>query len=193
MDDLITQKHREFENNGFLHFSTEELKRLSEKEISALKDRFQGFALMKLPEQEISFFEWLKTADRPVWDDLWAGDETEYMVSIDLLEHFTSSGNGFPICDLVTEDNYWFSVRMIKPKGRELFPGIEEKLNKDAKLDFAELLLVEVMQGSIDIWHFCHRDGISIQYAKKKIAEMQREDLLVHLEDREDLVKYIDF
>ena len=49
------------------------------------------------------------------------------------------------------------------------------------------------MRGSIDIWHFCHRYGIAIPYAKQKISDMQQEDLLVHLEDREDLVKYIDF
>jgi hypothetical protein len=193
MNTLINRKDREYQENGFLQFSADELAKLTNAEISRIKDHFQGYALMKLPEKEIAFFEWLKINDRPVWDDLWPEAETEYMVSIDLLDHFMHSGNGFPICDLVGEANYWFTARMIKPKGRELFPEIEQKLDGDNKLTFEEALLVEIMQGPIDLWHFCHRYKISIAFAKSRIDQMQQEDLLVHLHDREDLVKYIDF
>jgi len=193
MDQLLIKKQQEYQSNGFLQFSPEELAGLTESEVLSLKDFFHGYALMKLPEQEVDFFEWLKINDRSVWDDLWEGEESPYMVSIDLLEHFIQSGNGFPICDLINEKNYWFSNRMIKPKGKELFPVIEKKLDKNQKLTFEEAFILEIFQGSIDIWHFCHRFEISVAFAKKKIEQMQREDLLVHLSDREDLVKYLDF
>ncbi len=193
MDPLVARKNAQYQEFGLLQFTEEELAGLTDRDVSALKKFFQGYALMKLPDIEIAFFEWLKLNDRQVWDDLWDEAEKPYLVSIDLLEHFIHSGNGFPICDLVTANNYWFSLRMIKPKGAELFPTIEKKLDENQKLTFEEALLIEITQGSIDLWHFCYRYRISLSYAKKKIEEMQREDILVHLSQREDLVKYIDF
>jgi hypothetical protein len=193
MEKLIEMKKQQYQENGLLKFTSEELNNLSPRDISNIKEFFHGYALMMLPDKEITFFEWLKINDPDVWDDLWSGEETVYIVSIDLIEHFLHSGNGFPICDLVTESNYWFTLRMIKPKGRELFPLIENKLAHGQKLSFEEALLLEIMRGPIDIWHFCYRYKIPVVFAKKKIEEMQQGDLLVHLSDREDLVKYIDF
>jgi hypothetical protein len=148
--------------------------------------------MMELPAEEIDFFIWLKENDLPVWDDLWKEEEEHYRVSLDFLHHFIQNGNGFPICDLIDVDNYWFHSRHLKPKALEKMDEIQEKLDGKGSLSFEEGILIEIARGSIDLWHFCYRYKLLISVAKKKIEIMHREDLLVHLSSREDLVKYLD-
>jgi hypothetical protein len=190
--ELIKIKEIQFNSVGYLQFSREELERLNEQEVGALENHFRGHTMMLLPDSEIRFFEWLKEMDYSVWDDLWRDQENVYRVSIDFLHHFLPQKNGFPICDLIEQENFWFSVRHIKPKGREVFDRIKEKLNSHTKFSFEEALLYEIALGSIDIWHFCYRYTYPVQVAKQKVLQMHNDDLLVHLGKREDLVGYLD-
>jgi hypothetical protein len=189
---LIEEKETQFRTSGYLQFSSSELQKLSEQDVQLLENHFRGHTMMLLPENEISFFEWLKEMDGTVWADLWQDQENAYHVSIDFLHHFLPNKNGFPICDLLSQENFWFSVKHIKPKGREIFERIKNKLNNHIKLTFEEALLYEIALGSIDIWHFCHRYTYPVQVAKQKVRQMHNDDLLVHLAKREDLVDYLD-
>lgn len=189
---ILLEKEKQLHDQGYLTFTNEELSNFSEKDAQKLIDQFHGIAMMQLPDKEVLFFEWLKKTDRPVWNDLWQGEESQYHVSIDLLPYFLPDGNGFPICDLLAEPNYWFTFNHIKPKGKERFGQIEAKISADANLNFEEALLVEVSQGSIDLWHFCYKYKVPVAKAKDLVHEMYLADLLVHLPDREDLIKYWD-
>ena len=192
LTNLIEKKEKQLTKDGYIKFTQGELKNLKNKDAEALEKHFHGRAMMELPDEEIDFFIWLREHDPPVWDDLWKNAKESYCVSLDFLHHFISEGNGFPICDLVNVDNYWFHSKHIKPKAKEKMDEIRQKLEKKGSLSFEEGLLVEIARGSIDLWHFCYRYKLPILVAKNKIEAMHREDLLVHLKDREDLVKYLD-
>ena len=190
--DILILKEEQLRAAGHISFSTEELAGLSSDDAKKIIDHFHGIALMELPEQDVLFFDWLKKADHEVWNDLWRDEELPYRISIDLLPHFLEHGNGFPICDLLDAPNFWFTAKHIKPKGKELFAGIEQKIKSGTKLTFVEALLAEISQGSIDIWHFCYRYKFPVAKAKAIAERMHVDDLLVHLPDREDLIKYLD-
>lgn len=189
---LIDLKERMLKEDGYISFTTAELNKFDKKTAEKMISHFHGRAMIALPEDEIMFFEWLKKNDRPVWNDLWEGEDAFYRISIDFLHHFLKYGNGFPICDLINEDNYWFCIRHIKPKGIELMEQIGKKVNNNQSLTFAEAFLLEVFRGSIDLWHFCYRNKIPLKTGKSRIDDMHLDDLLVHLPAREDLVKYLD-
>ncbi len=192
LDDLITEKYEQLNSQSFIEFKENELDGFRVDQIEHIVNIFHGQALMKLPETEIRFFEWLKTADRPTWDDLWGDEEDMYLVSIDLLPQFIDGKNGFPICDLIDEPNFWFAERHIKPAGRKALEKILAKLNDNKKLNAEELFLFEMTIAPIDIWHFCYRYKIHLKMVKDAIEEMVYKGWLVHLTDREDLVKYLD-
>jgi len=188
----MASKEKQLESDGFIKFDQSELKKLTKKDAQELEKHFHGRAMMELPAEEIEFFKWLKENDPPVWDDLWKDEDEPYRVSLAFLHHFIQHGNGFPICDLIKADNFWFHGRHIKPKALEKMNEIQQKLDEKRSLSFEEGILIEITRGSIDLWHFCYRHKLPISVAKKKIEIMHRDDLLVHLKDREDLVKYLD-
>ena len=193
IDKLIEQKKKQFSEKSYIQFSDSEIAQLDEKNILQIEKEFKGFGILKLPPKEIDFFEWLKENDEAVWIDLWETDDDPYKISFEFLHHLIKDENGFPICDLENEENYWFCVKHIKPKGKQNFEGINLKLKNNQKLNFEELLLYEIVQNSIDIWHFSYRYKIDLKKAKELVDELHTNDILVHLADREDLVKYIDF
>jgi hypothetical protein len=190
---LIEIKRKEHAEVGFIHFDDKEITELNQESIIQIEEAFKGFGILRLPPNEILFFEWLKENDSEVWNDLWDDGDEPYHISVDFLHHFSKDENGFPICDLENTDNYWFSVRHIKPKGKQNFETINLKLRSGQQLTLEELLLYEIVQNSIDIWHFCYRYKINLDKAKNLVAEMHKNDILVHLTNRDDLIKYIDF
>ena len=116
LEEILKKKEQQYEKIGYLTFSSDELANLDEEKVRQIENHFHGFAMMKFPDAEIAFFKWLKKVDRPVWEDLWGEEDKPYHVSIDFLHHFLKRGNGFPICDLINEDNYWFCVKHFKAK-----------------------------------------------------------------------------
>ena len=192
LEQLISEKEVQLSRDGFISFSETELKGLNPQSAKKIETRFSGQGMMALPEKEILFFEWLKKSDPAVWNDLWPEDESDYLVGIDLLHHLIGKSNGFPICDLIDESNYWFTTGHMKPLGYQKLAGVDEKLSKGKAISFQEALLAEVTRGAIDIWHFCYRYNVPVSIAKQKVEIMHHNDLLVHLTDREDLLKYLD-
>ncbi|MFC2088957.1 hypothetical protein ACFLSX_05085 [Calditrichota bacterium] len=193
VNDLIETKRKQLSELGFIQFNQSELEKLDSRQMNKIEQTFQGHGVMKLPEQEIQFFVWVKQHDQDVWNDLWDTDDEPYLVSIEFLHHFSSDGNGFPICDLENVENFWFSQKHIKPNGKLKFEIINNKIENNEKLNLEELLLYEIVQNPIDIWHFSHRYKVPLDKVKAKILEMNSNDVLVHLPNRDDLLKYIDF
>ena len=68
---LINEKKRQLDSQNYIEFTIDELNKLRTDEVQYLIDHFHGHTMVKLPQPEISFFEWLKRVDRLIWDDLW--------------------------------------------------------------------------------------------------------------------------
>jgi len=192
LEKLISQKEADFKNNNYIQFSDKEIEQLRLDEIEDIISHFKGHTLMKLPPAEIEFFEWLKKNDNAVWQDIWGEDDNLYQVSIDFLAQFLKEKNGFPICDLENRENYYFTVKHIKPDGLAQMEKIIDKTEKQKKLSIDELLLFELHIAPIDIWHFCYRYKLPIINVKTLISDMVYKGWIVHLPLSEDLLKYID-
>ena len=189
---LVDNTEKQLDNRHYIEFYPEHLTSLRLDQAQAIVDKFHGRALMRIPQTEIDFFSWLKENDPDVWNDLWQDEDDMYLVSIDLLSLFIEGGLGFPICDLVDQPNYWFNTRLIKPKGMEELENIIVKLEEGNKVSLSEAFLLEISIRPTDIWHFCYENNVSVETIKKVVDELVYEGFLVHLPDRDDLVKYID-
>ncbi len=193
---LIEQKDAQKQKQQYIQFSEGELEKLRPDEVERIIEHFGGNTLVRLPESEIKFFEWLKHADEAVWNDLWQDDaeEESYLVSVDFLREFIRETPSFPICDLIDVPNYWFTLRHIKPKGLEyLQEEIRLKVETDEALTLEEMFLLEISVASTDIWHFCHRHQVPVERMKQAVSEMVYKGWIVHLTNRDDLVRYLDF
>lgn len=191
IDSLINQKEKDLQLNGFIQFTDEEIDNLKKQEVERIIACFHGRALMQFPPAEIAFFEWLKLNDNPVWNDIWEGDENLYKVSVDFLGYFLKEKNGFPICDLAIP-NYYFTVKHIKPQGMAHMQAIVDKTERGEQLNLDELLLFELHIAAIDIWHFAYRYKLKLADVKELISEMDYKGWIVHLTDRDDLLKYVE-
>ncbi len=191
---LIKNKQKQLETLSYIEFSDAEIKELSQNDKKEIISVFHGRVMLKIPDSEVAFFEWVKKEDYDVWNDLW-GDfpEREYQVSMDFLEYFGGEQNGFPICDLEGAENYYFTMEHIKPEGRNVMPAIVKKNDARKQLDIDELFLFELHVAPIDIWHYAYRYKLSLNTAKQMISDMVYKSWIVHLPERDDLLKYIAF
>jgi hypothetical protein len=187
--DYLQEKEKQRARQHFLSFRKGGLEQWNADQIRHLMEFFHGYTLMQLPQSEIDFFEWLKSADRDVWNDLWEGEENQYLVSIDLLEKLSGPSAQFPLCDLVDTPNYWFSAKHIKPAGTEAMLQIAAKA--ETELELEERLLLAIAEADTDIWHYGYAHHVALDVLKKAVEEMVFRGWIVHLPDREDLVKYI--
>ena len=157
---------------------------------------FPKSTLFKLPESEIKFFEWLKANDASVWDDLWNDEINEpYIVSLIFLPLMIKNGyRGYPICDLLNNDNYYFSPQHLSENESEIFTESSKTrfLNKES-LTVPQLLAIEISMNPIDVWHFAYKHKIELVEAKKGVQALVNDEILVHLKEAEYLSTFIDF
>lgn len=149
-----------------------------------------GAKMIRLPEREITFFEWVKINDREVWDDLWGDDLFEpYYVSINILPYLIAENdNGFPICDLESTTNYFFSLQFMQDAESEvLLDAARSRLLEKQFVSIAHKLALEISIAPIDLWHFAYKYKISIADAKKAVEELVEDDALVHLKEAEHI------
>lgn len=174
-----------------IELSDDEIDSLKDEDIAALMRHYGSTTLLRLPPRERAFFDWVKKEDPAVWNDLWAEDDG-LLVAISHLAALQAGGPGFLICELVTTPNYFFTPRHIKPDGLEALPGILDRIRSGSELSVGETLMFEIVSGPIDIWHFCHKYGVSLQRGKSVVADLSAHDWIVHLPSREDIIPYID-
>lgn len=156
-----------------------------------------GEEFVKLPEQEIAFYEWLKVNDYDIWNDLW-GDDTikkPYIVSaiyIPLLVY--SAERGFPICDLMENDNYYFTSHHLINEESKVYLETGQKMLLDKEpLSLSQLFILEVSMQPTDIWHFAYKYKLNIQDVKDEVNRLSNENAIIHITEASYLISFIDF
>lgn len=150
--------------------------------------------MMKLPEREIRFFEWLKIHDPKVWEDIWFESEEEpYIVGVGLLPQLIDKLTGFPICELQFEDNYYFTVNHIVDKEAHLFlESIKTRFLDKKELTLQQLLLLQISMQPTDIWHFAYHFNQDLNQSKHAIKSLAQDKMIVHLTNSDHLAAFID-
>ncbi len=156
---------------------------------------FNNNILLKLPEREIRFFEWLKENDEEVWNDLWVqADEEHYVVGISFLPLLIDKLTGFPICDLMETDNYYFTKEHIVDKEAKLFlESIHQRFKAKKQLSLQQALMLQISVQPTDVWHFAYHFKTNLNATKAAIAELVADKMLIHITNAEHLVAFIKF
>lgn len=195
-DRIIEQLEKSIEGN-LMRIPEELIEEIDEAKAFLIRDRFRGNVFLELPERERKFFEWLRREKPEVWKDLWgdvADSEELYRVSIEfLITLMSENGRGFPICDLMENDNYYFAPIHINGRENELLAGtVKTRFMNKQKLTAAQLLLMEISLEAIDIWHFAYKYGLSIAAARKAADELVEDGIIVHFRKADQLANFIE-
>jgi hypothetical protein len=195
LNNLIEIIDNQSTENHFIELSDEVFLSLDYEIAKTLADRYGATLLMKLPSREIKFFEWLYENDREVWNDLWGNTEEEpYIVGMSFLPVLINKMRGYPICDLLDNDNYYFTSAHIVDKESEiLLESARTRFMNNEDLTTAQLLILQISVSPTDIWHFAYNFNIDINEAKKAVEDLVQDNALVHLKEVEYLAPFIDF
>ena len=177
-------------------FNPEILSSLSIDDAKEIITQVGSTYLMRLPEKEIAFFEWLKEYHPLVWNDLWGNDEEEYKytVGLELLPLMLDPVRGFPICDLVTQENYYFVPdHLIGDEITFYLDAVKERYIKQETVTVAQLLVLEISMAPIDAWRFSYHHRIEMERVLKAIKELKEEGMLLHLGKADDLADFVTF
>ena len=194
-EELINWCERKLRNEPNLQFSEEIFLSLNPEQASLLANYYGGGTLMKLPEREIQFFKWLKNEDYPIWNDLWGdSDEEPYLVGMSFLPLLLDESRGFPICDLLNNDNYYFKKDfMINEEATIFLESIQERFLAHEPLTIAQLLTLEISVAPIDIWHFAYFRSLGLDASKKAVEQLVEDKIIIHLKEAAHLAAFIEF
>jgi hypothetical protein len=197
---LIEICNKSLKKYKYIYLSEKEFSLLNENIINKILNKFSGKCMIRLPESEIIFFEWLKENDFTVWNDIWNDSNNElntepYLVSINLLPVIMNlDGRGLPICDLKTTDNYYFTLNnMLDKESKILIEASQELFKKNKSLTPAQMLALEISLDPIDMWHFAYKHKISLDIAKEAVNSLVADNALVHLREAEHIAPFIHF
>ena len=191
-DELLDWCQKHIAANNYFSFPEEIFNNLTDAKVTALINNFGSTHLMKMPQTEIDFFEWLKANDISVWNDLWNSEEEPYLISMNFLPVIISGLRGFPICDLLNNDNYYFTnTHLISNEARLMVESVQKMYKAHKQLTVEQALILEISIEPIDIWRFAYRYKISIERAKKAVESLVNESILLHIKDAEHLSGFI--
>jgi hypothetical protein len=174
------------------------------KELAAT---FGTTVFLRLPLSERKFFTWLREAEPLVWEDLWAmdfpedfalsapaSDEDRYLVGIGLLEEMVYEARGFPICDLTTQPNFFFSIKNfnaeeIKPLVDAVLQRMEDKIEMSVK----EILLMEIRRAPIDVWRFAYFYRVPVEQVKAAALDLVEDGLMRYAGTREEMSDFLEW
>ncbi len=183
-----------FHVDGILDIPEELYQSLSKEQAIEIAEYFNNDKLIKLPQKEIEFFEWLKINDEKVWHDLWLDEINEpYYVSITFLPALVySEFKGFLICDLLNNENYYFTPKlMVDEESKIMVESSKERyLNKES-LTVAQLLALTISFTETDIWHFAYKYNFEIERVKKAVAQLVEDNVLIHLTEAAHLTPFV--
>ncbi len=174
--------------------------KITPEQAKALAEAFGTTVFLRLPESEIKFFEWLRRTEPAVWEDLWGMDipdgesDEPYLVGMGLLPEMVQEARGFPICDLTTQSNFYFSIKNfnaeeIKPMIDAIMYRMENKVDVSPK----ELFLMEVRRAGIDVWRFSYFYRIPVADVKHIVAELVEDGVLRYASSREDMSEFLEW
>jgi hypothetical protein len=194
-DTILQWCERQDKNADYLQIPEDIFELLDEELSNEIAAYFGNNVLIMLPEREIRFFEWLKENDRPVWDDLWAQtDEKPYIVSISFLSLLIDKLTGFPICDLMDIDNYYFTKEHIVDKEAKMFlESIHQRFKDKEQLTLQQALMLQISVQPTDIWHFAYHFKTNLNATKAAIEELAADKMLIHITTAEHLAPFIKF
>lgn len=184
------------ESRGIITFDEEILSALTPDDAKLIISQIGSTHLLKLPQKEIAFFEWLKVIHPLVWKDLWGSDDSEheYTVGMDLLPLMLDPVRGFPICDLITQENFFFVPdHLIGEEISFYLEAVKERYLKQETVTVAQLLVLEISMAPIDAWRFSYHHRIEFDRVMKAIQDLKEEGMLLHLGRAEDLADFISF
>ena len=185
VEQIIDDARSYVDEHGHIRFTDDQLGAISSADVSTVVSALGPSVLMQLPDHEVRFFEWLKTADEPVWKDIWDDGVAEpYLVSLQFLEDFAGvNTNGvFHICDLQSVVNYYFTPEMLyEQESRDFIAAVKERFVERAPLTPAQAFSLEVSVGPVDLWHFCFRNGVDVAKAKAAVQTLVDDKILVHV------------
>jgi hypothetical protein len=188
-----------------VEFAPEVLQSLSAEQAVFLAERFGAGVLMRLPESEQRFFEWLRGSAPEVWHDVWDSDDEEdneddgngehtspqaelYTVGLGLLPEIIQEDRGFPICDLVREQNFYFSLKSLNAEEAKPFvDAAVSAVETGERLSLAQMLMLEIRRAPIDVWRFAYLYRLPVAEAKKTALQLIQDGLLKHGSTREEL------
>lgn len=193
--EVLNEAETSVAQHGHIRLSEQTLNALTADHVFALRDRYGSRVLMRLPDQEIAFFSWMRQEDPASWTDLWGGEEEPYLVSLAHLDDLVGEAGtrGFMIRDLIGVDNYFFSPNLLIEKESDAFIGaVRERFSANQSLTPAQLLALEASLGPIDIWHFAYRHQIPLDTAKRAVAQLVDDRILLHVPRADHLVQFFD-
>lgn len=193
-EELIAYCQNSIETRNYILFEESVFAEITAEQARMLADKYASDTLMMLPQYEIDFFEWLRTEDEQIWLDLWGDDSNEpYLVGMYFLPRLVNrDGRGFPICDLIDNDNYYFTAaQMQDEEGKAIIDVARNRFQNNEDLTTAQLLALEISISPIDIWHFAYKHNISLADAKNAVAELVEDRALVHITSAEHLARFI--
>lgn len=180
--------------DGILHIPEDVFLKMDKEYGELLIKEFTATRMLRLPQYEIDFFNWLKDKDPLVWKDLWGDDDGSYTVSIEFLKLLLEKdGRGFPICDLQTVDNYYFIPQLLVERESDVMvEAAKVRFIEKKGLTPSQLLALEIHFGGIDVWHFAYKHNLDLDEAKAAVASLVEDQVLVHLTDAEHLAPILE-
>lgn len=195
-EELIERAENAIAEKRFLAISTQELVGVTPEQAELLQKKFGSRLLMHMPEHEIEFQEWLKVNDPAVWKDLWDDQEDPpYTISLAFLPDMIGKPNegAFFICDLQHTDNYFFTPDMLLDKeSADFVSAVRDRFIGGRTLSPEQALTVEISAGPTDIWHFAYRRGVDLERAKKAVAALVEDRIIVHVPKADHLSTHFD-
>ncbi len=189
-EELIAHCESSLAEHGHIVLDDDVLQSLSQYHVELLQNRYGTHELLRLPSYEIAFFDWLRSEDAEVWNDLWAGDtRAPYLVSFAYLPAFTGSRRGtFDIRDLKSVDNYYFAPDMLVDKESAVYlAAVRDRFAGGQPLSAAQLLALEASTGPVDIWHLAYRYKLPVLTMKLAVRQLVDDHILVHVPSAEHL------
>lgn len=196
IEDLARYCQQSLDQHGHLAFSTDILTAMSAEDAAEIASVYGSRSLMRLPEHEVAFQEWLRKAEPAVWNDLWEGEpDAPYLISLSYLQDFAGGGGkgAFLICDLQVEDNYYFTPDMLLEKeSTDFVSAVRDRFLAGGTMTVEQALTVEMSTGPMDIWHFAYLRGVDLQRAKQAVASLVADRIIVHVPKAEHLSSFFD-
>ncbi len=182
--------------HGYIVLPGDVLAGLGEEDVLDIVSTHGSSKLMRLPDHEIAFFEWLRVNDPAVWNDLWSDvADAPYLVSLSYLEAFAGpeARGTFLIRDLQSVPNFYFTPEMVLLKeSADFLAATRTRLEDRASLTLGQAFALQASLGPMDLWHFAYQHGKSIDAVKEAVAALVEDRILVHVPTTEHLTDHFD-
>lgn len=186
-NDLVQRLQTTTEAVHVVDITDEEITSLTREQADELVAMYGSSALITLPLKERQFFAWLREHDEPIWNDLWDGDETPYQVSLGYLADLLPNRRGFAICDLVDNQNFYFTTDHIgRENGSAYLDAALALVRREERISMEQAFVVEVWRAPIDQWRFAYMYRLPLDQVKLMVQWLLSEEILTLKPEHEE-------